>query len=296
MVKDLEPQTWRDVYFTVRDGLRLHARHYPAPGSTRRPVLCLPGLTRNSQDFHRLAKELGDPRGHRRAVYAVDYRGRGLSEHDKDWKNYSPLIECLDVLDLLAMEGLSDCAVLGTSRGGLVAMILALMQPAAIGTVILNDIGPEIERAGLTRIIGYVGKVPVPIDWKEATGIVHSMNRRFFTQLSEADWEAFARASFLDLNGLPAPSYDPAIARTMSISDIANGIPTMWPQFDALCRVPMLAIRGENSDVLSPETLRKMQDRHKNMRTITVPGQGHAPLLIDEPTIGEISDFLIDTD
>ena len=296
MAGEVETQAWRDVYFTVRDGLRLHARHYPAPGSTRRPLLCLPGLTRNSQDFHRLAKDLGDPRGHRRAVFAIDYRGRGLSEHDKDWKNYAPLVECLDVLDLMAMEGLHDCAVLGTSRGGLIAMILALMQPGAIGTVILNDIGPEIEKAGLTRIVGYVGKVPVPIDWREATAIVHSMNRRFFTGLSEADWEAFARASFLDLNGLPAPSYDPAIARTMSISDIAAGVPTMWPQFDALCRLPLLAIRGENSDILSPATLQKMQERHTRMRSLTVPGQGHAPLLIDEPTIGEISDFLIDTD
>ena len=296
MAGEVETQAWRDVYFTVRDGLRLHARHYPAPGSTRRPLLCLPGLTRNSQDFHRLAKDLGDPRGHRRAVFAIDYRGRGLSEHDKDWKNYAPLVECLDVLDLMAMEGLHDCAVLGTSRGGLIAMILALMQPGAIGTVILNDIGPEIEKAGLTRIVGYVGKVPVPIDWREATAIVHSMNRRFFTGLSEADWEAFARASFLDLNGLPAPSYDPAIARTMSISDIAAGVPTMWPQFDALCRLPLLAIRGENSDILSPATLQKMQERHTRMQSLTVPGQGHAPLLIDEPTIGEISDFLIDTD
>ena len=296
MASETGTQAWRDVYFTVRDGLRLHARHYPAPGSTRRAVLCLPGLTRNSQDFNKLALEIGDPRGHRRAVYAIDYRGRGLSEHDKDWKNYSPLIECLDVIDLIAMEGLSDCAVLGTSRGGLIAMILALMQPGAIGAVILNDIGPEIEKAGLTRIIGYVGKVPVPIDWREATALVHGMNRRFFTGLSEADWEAFARASFLDLNGLPAPSYDPAIARTMSIQDIAAGVPTMWPQFDALCRVPMLAIRGENSDILSRETLRKMQERHTNMRSVTVAGQGHAPLLLDDQTIGEISDCLIDTD
>ncbi len=291
-----ETQNWRDLYFTSRDGLRLHARHYPAPGASRRPVICLPGLTRNCQDFHRLALDLGDPRGHRRDVFTVDYRGRGLSEHDKDWRNYTPLVESLDVIDLMTLAGLDDVAVIGTSRGGIIAMILAVMRPASLAAVVLNDIGPELDRAGLIRILGYVGKIPVPNTWEEATDTVRSMSRKAFPAVSDADWEVVARSWFLDLNGAPSSGYDNALAAAMSVVDLGEEMPNMWPQFEALKGLPLLALRGENSDILSRATFAAMQQRHPRLRAVTVPGQGHAPLLLDTPTIGEIADFLVDTD
>jgi pimeloyl-ACP methyl ester carboxylesterase len=287
-------QTWNDIYFSARDGLRLYARHYPVPGSARRPVLCLAGLTRNSRDFHDLATALARPDRAGRDVYAVDCRGRGRSEHDRDWNNYSLLVELNDVLDFMTMKGLHDAAVVGTSRGGLLAMMMAVLRPTALGAVVLNDIGPVIERDGLARIVAYVGRVPLPKDWAEATKLAREMNQRQFTAVPDEQWVDYARAWFNDDNGLPASGYDASISKAFSLMD--GPIPALWPQFGALTQVPVLAIRGENSDILSEKTLAEMRARHPRLTAITVRGQGHAPLLKDAPTIGTIAEFLARTD
>ena len=235
-------QTWNDIRFTARDGLRLYARHYPAPGSVRRPVLCLAGLTRNSRDFHDLATALASADDTGRDVYTLDSRGRGRSEHDRDWKNYSLLVELNDVLDFMTMKGLHDAAVVGTSRGGLLAMMMAVLRPGAIGAVVLNDIGPVVERDGLARIVAYVGRIPLPADWREAADLAREMNQRQFPAVPEEQWAEFAHAWFNEDNGLPAPGYDRNISRAMSLMD--GPMPELWPQFGALARVPVLVIRG----------------------------------------------------
>ncbi len=291
-----ESQNWKDVYYTSRDGLRLHARHYPAEGSSRRPVLCLPGLTRNARDFHRLASFLADPLRHRRDVYCVDYRGRGASQYDPDWRNYSPFIEALDVLDLVTIAGLHDAAIIGTSRGGLIAMIMAVLRPTSVGAVVFNDIGPVLEREGLTRIIGYVGRVPIPANWEEAAALVRDMNKRYFPAIEDEEWMEIARQWFNDENGQPTNAYDKALSRSISMLDVEQGIPEMWPQFMALTRVPLLVLRGEHSDILSEETVREMAVRHPDMRAVTIPGQGHAPLLRDPESISVVANFLAETD
>jgi pimeloyl-ACP methyl ester carboxylesterase len=153
----------------------------------------------------------------------------------------------------------------------------------------LNDIGPIIEREGLARIVAYVGRVPLPANWKEATALVTEMNRRQFTTVPKQQWDEIARQLFNDDNGLPAPSYDPKLSNAMSLDGAA---PELWPQFEALSRVPVLAIRGENSDILSAATLKEMHARHPRLETLTVRGQGHAPWLKDAPTIKAIRDFL----
>jgi pimeloyl-ACP methyl ester carboxylesterase len=283
-------QGWRDISFSARDGLRLYARHYPAPRSTRRPVLCLAGLTRNSRDFHHLAVTLSGAGEAARDVYALDSRGRGLSQHDRDWKNYSLLVELNDALDFMTTQDLHGAAVIGTSRGGLIAMMMAVLRPGAIAAAILNDIGPVIEHEGLARIVAYVGRLPVPADWDEATRIVFEINQHHFPAVSMEDWAEQARAWFNDDNGLPARGYDPNIAKAMSLSDAP--IPELWPQFGALAPVPVLAIRGENSDILSTKTLDEMRARHPRIDTFTVRGQGHAPLLRDGPTLSAIQTFL----
>ena len=287
-------QNWTDIHYTSRDGLRLYARHYPVPGSVRRPVVCLAGLTRNSRDFHDLATALARAGEAGRDVYAVDCRGRGRSQHDADWKNYSILVELNDVLDFMTMKGLDRAAVIGTSRGGLIAMLMAVLRPNAMGAVVLNDIGPVLEREGLSRIVAYVGRVPLPADWKEATELVTEMNRRQFTAVSPQQWVQFARAVFNDDNGLPAPGYDPELAKAVSVMD--GPMPELWPQFAALAHVPLLGLRGENSDILSATTFAEMRNRHPRMTAMTVRGQGHAPLLMDAPTISAIADFLARTD
>ncbi len=287
-------QNWNDIYFTSRDGLRLYARHYPALGSQRRPVVCLAGLTRNCRDFHSLATALATQDDNGRDVYAVDYRGRGRSQHDPDWRNYSILVEMNDVLDFMTMKCLHRAAVVGTSRGGLITMLMGVLRPSALGAVVLNDIGPVIEREGLARIVAYVGRVPLPATWEEATALVAEMNRRQFTAVPAEQWAEFARQVFSDEHGLPAPAYDPNLSKAITV--MGSAAPELWPQFAALSHVPMLAIRGENSDILSARTLAEMGARHPRFDAVSVRGQGHAPLLKDAPTINAVRQFLARTD
>jgi pimeloyl-ACP methyl ester carboxylesterase len=285
-------QNWEDVFFTARDGLRLYARHYPAPvGAQRRPALCLPGLTRNSRDFHALATYLSSSENPAaRDVWAVDYRGRGRSANDPNPDNYTLQVELFDVLDLMTLASLHDTAVIGTSRGGLLAMILGSARPTSLGAVVLNDIGPVIERDGLMRIIAYVGRVPLPTTWAEATALVRDMNAREFPAVPAQDWEIIARQMFNDDHGRPKHGYDQNLGKALPALD--SEIPELWPQFASLANVPVLAIRGANSDILSERTLDDMRLRHPNLQTVTVKGQGHAPLLRDLPSMAAISDFL----
>ena len=159
------------IFYRSHDDLRLYVRKYGSDALPGRPLLCLAGLTRNGRDFHGLATALATHPLQARPVYCLDYRGRGRSEWDKDWRNYSAYTELLDVVSFLTLRGLTDIAILGTSRGGIIAMMLAVTRPAAIGCAVLNDIGPVIETSGLARIMGYAGKIPVPRDWNEAAGL-----------------------------------------------------------------------------------------------------------------------------
>jgi pimeloyl-ACP methyl ester carboxylesterase len=291
---DVRPE-WREHMLTMRDGLRLYARHYPAESSTahRRPALCLPGLTRNSRDFHDLALRLSTGK-HARDVYTLDARGRGNSDSDPDWRNYTVPYEANDCVDVIAALGLHDVALIGTSRGGLVAMVLAAMQPTAIGAVVLNDIGPIIERAGLSRISAYVGRTPTPISWDDATKMVRSISQQAFPSVPDEHWASVARAWFNEANGRPAPGYDSKLGKAVSVVD--GPPPPLWAQFDTLKAKPMLVIRGALSDILSAATVTAMKARHPNCATLEVVGQGHAPLLKDSATCDRIAAFLDDAD
>ncbi len=288
-------QGFEEIYFTSQDGLRLYGRHYPALNpSGARPIVCLAGLTRNSRDFHTIALALSGSGSPQRDVFTLDTRGRGLSQYDDDWKNYAVPIEMQDVIDYMIMLGLRDAGIIGTSRGGLIAMVLAAVQPSLIGAVVLNDIGPVIEMDGLSRIAGYVGRVPVPKSWADATRIVLDLTRRDFPNLSEADAEAVARQLFNEKNGKPVSGYDAKLAKCPSVLD--GPMPQLWPQFEALKRVPLLVVRGGNSDLLSEATVEEMRRRHPRMTSVTAPNEGHAPLLRDEPTISAIASFFAQSD
>jgi pimeloyl-ACP methyl ester carboxylesterase len=285
-----------EIRYTTRDGLSLYARIYPAaPGSFRlRPVVCLPGLTRNSRDFHVLALALSAPGEDSRTVYSLDYRGRGRSDFDSDWRNYAVPIEMQDVLDFLISAELLGAGFVGTSRGGLIAMIMCAAMPAAAGPIVLNDIGPVIERAGLARISAYAGRMPLPGSWAEATKLVRDMNVRAFPAIPEDSWETVARQWFNEYKGRPAPGYDNKLANAMSVLD--GPAPALWPQFEAMKRVPLMVLRGEHSDILSAQTVEEMRHRHPALKAVTVKGQGHAPLLMDKLTIDAIRGFFAQTD
>src|SRR5215472_6909580 len=284
--------SFSDHYVTARDGLRLHLREYGERTAPGPPVVCLPGLARTAADFHLLAAALvGDPQ-HPRRVLALDYRGRGLSDHDPDPDNYAIPVELDDVLSVLTARAVASAVFVGTSRGGLILMALAALRPGAIAGAVLNDIGPVIEPQGLMRIKGYVGKLPVPGDVAAGAEILRRLFGAQFTRLGEADWLAAAHRTWREQDGRLVVTYDTRLARALAAFDPAHPLPPMWPQFDALAAVPLMVIRGANSDLLSAATVEAMRARRRAMGLLEIPDQGHAPLLAETDTIARIAEFV----
>jgi pimeloyl-ACP methyl ester carboxylesterase len=275
------------------DGLRLHYLEYGSRLDPGAPVVCLPGLARTAEDFDRLAHVLAVPaNGQKRRILALDYRGRGRSAWDPDWTHYNLNTEHEDILATLAAAEVTNAIFIGTSRGGLHVMVLAAVRPSLIRGAVINDIGPVIERAGLMRIKNYVGKLPPSASWKDAVDHLRKSAGAHFTNVAEVDWEIFARLTFTEDNGQFRLRYDPALARTFETISADSPLPDLWPQFEALANVPVLGIRGNNSDLLSPATFTDMGKRHPAFEMHVVKGQGHAPLLLDIPTISVIVDFI----
>jgi pimeloyl-ACP methyl ester carboxylesterase len=288
---ELNGEPWRDIFYESFDDLRLYARHYPAPDERFRSVICLPGLTRNARDFHTLATYLSTHPEKPRSVYCLDYRGRGRSQHDPNWRNYVPYIELLDTLDFLTVQGLHRVGIVGTSRGGIIAMMMAALRPTAMGAVVLNDIGPVIETRGLARIVSYVGRMPVPKTWADAVQIMREINGRGFPDFTDTQWDQMARGVFEERRGRLVLSYDRKLGRAIGTVDLSRPMPDLWPQFVALGQVPVFVLRGEHSDLLSSETLDAMVERHPNLRAMIVPEQGHAPVLQEQEPVEAISAF-----
>lgn len=270
---------FKDFFYSAQDGLKLHARVYGAGTPGQLPVICLAGLTRNARDFHELALYLSSRARTKRQVVAFDYRGRGQSAWDPDWKNYDPLVEAGDVIAGLVALGIQNGAFIGTSRGGLVIFALTAMRPALLKAVVLNDIGPVIDGAGLAQIRGYLERAPKPRDMADAVAIQKAATGASFPALTEADWERATRAFFREERGRPVPDFDPALLKPLKQIDLNRPLPTLWPQFIGLRNVSLMTIRGENSSLLSAATLDEMAKHHPDMRAVTVAGQGHAPFL-----------------
>jgi pimeloyl-ACP methyl ester carboxylesterase len=279
-------------FITAQNGLKLHVRAYGASATSALPVVCLPGLARTGADFHRLASALADDARHPRSVLALDYRGRGLSDYDNNPDNYSLPVELADVLSVLTAFEIGKAVIVGTSRGGLLAMLLGSARMAALAGVVLNDIGPVLEPLGLARIKSYVGRLPQPKSFEEATEVLRQLFSPQFPALSADDWMELAQRTFRDQGGRIIPDYDPKLAHALRDVDIERPPPNLWQQFDSLADVPMLIIRGANSDLLSPATFEAMRARRLQCETLVVPDQGHAPLLTDDETISRISAFV----
>ena len=284
--------SFKDFFYSSSDGLKLHARVYGTAPDEAVPVICLPGLTRNARDFHELALYLSREAATPRRVVAFDYRGRGQSAYDPNWRNYDPLVETGDVMAGLTALGIEHGAFIGTSRGGLIILAIAAMRPALLKAVVLNDIGPVVEGAGIAQIRAYLERAPEPADFSEAVAIQRAAQQGIFTTLSDADWERAARAIYRDEGGKPAPDFDPALLKTLKSINLSKALPELWPQFMGLAGVPVLAIRGENSKLLSAQTLAEMQKRHPDLEAVTVAGQGHAPFLETAGLPRKIETFL----
>lgn len=279
---------WTALRFRSADGLSLHARDYGHRDNGATPAVCLSGLTRNAKDFHQLACRLAR---HRR-VLAPDYRGRGLSDYAPDPAHYTVEVELDDVRALFEAAGITRAVVIGTSRGGIIAMLMAATSREMLAGVVLNDIGPVLEVEGLLRIASYLG-APPPDDWSAVVAYLRKTNPGF-TGLDDAAWEDFARRIFRDEDGRPALDYDMRLASAFPDPEIIKQgeIPPFWNIFEALRGLPAGLLRGEHSDLLSEDTMAEMRRRVPELKVATVPGRAHTPFL-DEPESLALIDAVI---
>jgi pimeloyl-ACP methyl ester carboxylesterase len=268
----------KSLFLTAQDGLRLHVREYGDRASPRLPVVCLPGLARTAADFDELAPALaaGTPQRH---VIAIDSRGRGHSDHDADHTNYNCMTELGDIVSVLFELGVGPAVFVGSSRGGILTMLLGAAHPVSIAGVVLHDVGPVHECKGMARIKSYLGKLPHPRTYEEGAEVLRKLMAEQFPKLTAEQWLGAAQRTWHFKHGELKPAYDLGIARALAGIDIDRPMPPLWHEFDALAGVPMLVIRGANSDLLSAETVAAMRARRSEMDIIEVADQGHAPLL-----------------
>ncbi len=287
-----EKLLWVDRYWESPDGLTLHFRDYPAdPGlghADRPPLLCMHGLTRNARDFTPLARHLA---GEWRLI-VPEMRGRGMSEYAKDYMTYNPLTYVADIEALLAQEEIDRFVAVGTSLGGLMTMLLAAKDATRLAGVVLNDIGPDIDPAGIERIRQYVGQGRSYPSWMHAARALQEVHGAAYPAFGIEQWLDMAkRGMVLQPNGRIGLDYDMNIAEPFQQDDGAAP-PDLWPAFDALRDAPLLVLRGGLSDLLTPATLAQMQCRHPDAEVVTVPDVGHAPML-DEPASRAAIDRLL---
>lgn len=288
MAADID--TGRSVFVSAPDGLRLHVREYGTRAATGTPVVCLPGLTRTVADFNTLAPALAADRARR--VIALDSRGRGRSEYDRKAENYNLLVELGDLVAVLIALAVGPAVFIGSSRGGLLTMHLAVAHPTAIAGAVLHDIGPVIEPKGLARLRSYVGKMPQPRSFAEGAEILRQLFHGQFPNLTAEQWLASAQQTWRMHEGRLVLTYDERLSRTLTAIDIEQPLPPLWNEFGALKQVPLLVIHGARSDILSAPTVAAMTERHPGMQTLEVADQGHVPLLEGEAIVQRVVEFV----
>ena len=277
------------VYRSADDRLDLYARIYD-DCTDGIPILMMHGLTRNSADFENIAEILQpDYR-----LIIADQRGRGLSEYDTSPANYTPQIYAQDMFALLKSLNVERTILLGTSMGGIIAMLMAAMYPEKIYSLILNDVGPEVSPAGIERLQQYVGKKVDVANWSDAAEYCKQINACSLPDYGDKDWLNFARRTFIARkNGIPTLAHDPAIAEGLAGEKPSATPADLWPMWNLLSGIPTLSIRGATSDILSPETVTKMADRHRALFSqVVVPSRGHAPMLDELAAVEAIKEFL----
>ncbi len=252
------------------------------------------GLTRNSADFEDICNELAD----RYRLIVVDQRGRGLSDYDPDPANYNPLVYVQDMFLLLETLELSSVILLGTSMGGIMAMMMTVMKPEMVQAIIINDVGPEIAEKGLDRLKKYVGKQAPVCNWEEAVERTSAINSIAFPEASDQFWLKFAKRLYReDDKGCPVIACDPNIA--VLLNDNNNGensaAPNLWPVYEQILDKPILLIRGELSDIIDVECVNQMKQMKPDIEILEIPNVGHAPLLSEPEVEPRIVKFLSST-
>lgn len=281
----------RERRYAAQDGLQLFFRDWGSADWPATPVLCLPGLTRNSRDFFGLAGRLSHPGQTRpRRVIAPDLRGRGRSAYDPDWRNYNARTYLDDIRHLLTLLGIGRAIVVGVSMGGLLGTAMATAMPAVLEALVIDDIGPAIETGGSGRILNYVSADRPQPDWPSAARHLREMLPNLSLR-AEQDWLEFARATFREGDdGRLHFDWDTNLVRPLG-REMSSGV-DLWALWRALAGKPVLVIRGGVSDILSETTLARMAAEKPGLRHVTLPGVGHAPTLNEPPVREAIDEFL----
>ncbi|MEL6207245.1 MAG: alpha/beta hydrolase [Pseudomonadota bacterium] len=270
--------------FTTSDGLRLA---YDDRG-TGHPLLCLPGLTRNMADFEPVVDAFGDVA----RIIRLDPRGRGASDYDPDWRNYNLIRESRDALELLSHLGLDRASILGTSRGGLIALSLGVAQADRLLGAVFVDVGPAIDPKGLAQIMGYLGNRPPYRSYEDAADRLPDDMAPRFTNVPRETWRAFAERVWREApDGLDL-RYDPMLRKAVLEASAAGALPDLWPLFDHFHEMPTALIRGANPDLLTAETADEMRKRQPGMIFGEVPDRGHVPFLDEAESRKVIHSYL----
>ncbi|HVW50703.1 MAG TPA: alpha/beta hydrolase [Trinickia sp.] len=271
----------------------LHRIAYTEWGDRDNPrvLVCVHGLTRTGRDFDRVAAALSD-------VYRVvcpDVVGRGLSDWLTDPSRYVVPQYVADMVTLIARLDVERVDWFGTSMGGLIGMTLAGLPGSPVGKLLVNDIGPRIEPEALTRIGAYVGQNPRFATQEE--GVAHAAElAASFGPLTAGEWsEINAPLLRQREDGAWEFRYDPAIAVPFQAATpevAAAGEAALWRLFEQI-RVPVLVVRGAQSDLLSRETVTRMKERAPSVTSVEIPGVGHAPAFLDAGQIAVARQFFV---
>jgi len=281
---------YSEGFLKTSDGPRVHYRDYPASGGERGvPVLCLHGMTRNLRDFEDLAPRIA---ALGRRVIVPSQRGRGLSDRETEITRYNPGVYAADMVALLDKLGIEKAVFVGTSMGGGITMVAAALAPQRLRAAVLNDVGPEIDPQGLSRIRSYVGAAKTATTWQEAAKLCRDINGPAFPEETGSEfWISFAKKIFReDAPGRIALDYDPQIS--WALAETPAGPATLWPFFDALAQTPVLVIRGDITDVLMTSTVEEMRRRKPDLAVANVPAVGHAPFMTEPAAWHALSAFL----
>ncbi|HBF30556.1 alpha/beta hydrolase [Rhizobium sp.] len=281
---------FNDHFIHTKDGIRIFARDF-ASSIEGTPIICLPGLTRNHRDFTQIANFLSQGPTPRRVI-CIDLRGRGNSDRDPDPTHYNLFTEMEDIVAVMDALQIERSDFIGTSRGGLVLHFMAGLHAERLRRVVLNDIGPVLEKQGLMQIKEYLARTDSPKSWEECPAYLQTVHGKSFTALPAEEWQAMAKALYRDDNGKPLADYDPVIGSQIANMDFSQPIPDLWTQYEALSLFPLLIVRGENSALLSDACCDTMLSRNPHATRITAQAQGHAPLLHIHPIAQAISTFL----
>ena len=280
---------YEDCYFNSSDGLRLYFRDYSTEtGQGRAPVLCLPGLTRNSRDFEPLAGLLARDR----RIISPDLRGRGLSERDSNWRNYNPDQYIADIEMLLQRLDIPEVVIVGTSLGGWLAMLMSTKRPDVLIGAVLNDIGPEANAGGLARVVNATGTLERVAEFSDAVRQTRSNYEIAYPDWTEEEWRWFTHSTYRECaDGQFDLNYDRNIGRAAR-EGVSGLQQNPWQTFDGLLDKPALLLHGVLSDILTNDIIVKMRERKPDLRVATVPNRGHAPLLNEQEAIDAITGFV----